>query len=72
MNEDRRPAIRVLVVRGNWTASTPEGQMDGAVWARVDLRNVEACLMHGFRIVAIDPETEAAWREWRLRNPEAV
>lgn len=57
-----RPTLKVLVVKGDWREHEPEQQVPmGASYGNL-----------GYRVVALDPTTEAAWREWRADNPEAV
>lgn len=67
-----RPSIRVLVCRADWHAATPEAQLARASWSVIDLLTLPTYLRLGFRPVALDPISEAAWYQWRANNPEAA
>lgn len=67
-----RPSIRLLVVRGDWTASDPDRQVARASWAVIDLLQMPYYLNIGYRVVGLDPVSERAWWDWRADHPEAV
>lgn len=69
---DERPVITVLVCRADWTQGTPERQLWGASWSVIDLIQLPYYLNIGYRVVGLDPISEAAWHDWRRRHPEAV
>lgn len=60
-----RPILRCLLA---WVG--PDGQP--LAFTVVDLLGVEHFMAAGWTLVALDPESQAAWHAWRDINPTAA
>jgi hypothetical protein len=68
-----RPRITVLMLRADDTRETPEAVFNHPhAWVVVDLLKVYDYMALGFKPLAVDPTSEAAWHAWRKKNPEAA
>lgn len=69
-----RPVLKVLLMRAEWHRGENPLMLcrHPHTFVLVDLLAVEAYQEMGYRVVALDPESELAWRIWRDKHPEAA
>jgi hypothetical protein len=60
---DERPILKALITRVEEYTRR---------FLVIDLLEWEAYRVDGWTWIALDPETETQWNEWRANNPEAA
>jgi hypothetical protein len=67
-----RPVRTVLLMRAEWEREANVANMMRYphTFAIVDVVAIETYQEMGYRVVALDPESELAWRVWQAAHPE--
>jgi hypothetical protein len=74
VTDAERPVLKVLLMRAEWHRGDNPMLLTRHPhsFVIVDILAVERYLELEYRVVALDPESEMAWRIWRDKHPEAA